>query len=449
MAPILERLRRDALSVFRAGLEAASPENAIKRALSLEDGVLSIGTIRFDLRELSGVVLLGGGKASRGMGLALWRLLADRVQQGVLSVPYGQGGILEGLHILEASHPLPDDRGVDNTRRLIRAAAETPESHLILFLISGGASSLLVHPPEGVALEDLVEMNRALLSCGAEIGEMNTVRRHVSEVKGGRLALSTYPTPFVTLIISDVPGDDPSDVGSGPSVPDATTYLDAQGVIEKYSLGDQIPQSILEYVRSGVSGDLAENPDRGDPAFSNSEAVVIANSAGSVRAACAKAEEMGYNSLLLPDPVTGDTEESALRHIEVAKHVLRGDGPVNPPACIVSGGETTVRVKGSGRGGRNQEFGLHAAIGIEGEPVVVLSADTDGADGSTDAAGAICDGQTLMRARKKRMAPASYLYNNDTYRFFQRLGDLVKTGPTGTNVMDLHVVMVGENEAAA
>ena len=449
MAQVLEGLRRDALSIFRAGLEAASPESAIRSALSLEDRVLGVGTRRYDLDQVRGVVLLGAGKASRGMALSTWRLLGDRIHEGLLSVPYGQGGVFENLNVLEASHPLPDDRGLDNTRRIIRSAESVPEGHLVFFLVSGGASSLLVLPPEGVSLEDVVSLNRELLSCGADIGEMNTVRRHVSQVKGGRLALKTYPTPFVTLIISDVPGDNPSDVGSGPTVPDSTTYLDAHRVIEKHDLSNRIPPSILNHIRDGVEGRIPQNPGGTDPAFAESDSVVIASSTDSVQAACGQAEDLGYSAISMPEPDTSDTEASALRHVEVARQILKGEGPVEPPACIVSGGETTLRVKGGGRGGRNQEFSLQACIGIADLPVVVLSADTDGVDGSTDAAGAICDGQTLRRARKARMNPASYLQNNDSYRFFHRLDDLVKTGPTGTNVMDLHIVMVGRGASGA
>ena len=444
MAQVLERLRRDALSILRSGVKAASPENAIRRALSLEDKVLSVGAKQYDLNTLRGIVLLGGGKASRGMALTLWRLLGDRVREGFLSVPYGQGGIFENLHILEASHPLPDERGLDNTRRIIHSAENIPEGHLVIFLVSGGASSLLVAPPDGVTLKEVAALNRELLVCGADVREMNRVRRHVCDVKGGKLAQKVHPAPFITLIISDVPGDDPSDVGSGPTVPDPTTYLDAQRVMDKYGLGGRISPSIVDHIRKGVEGRLAENPKDTDAVFSSSESLVIADNTDAVRAACARAERLGYRVLPVAGPVTGDTKAQAALHAEMARRILRGDGPVDPPACVVSGGETTLKIKGGGRGGRNQEFCLHATSEISGLPIVFLSADTDGSDGSTDAAGAICDGQTQRRARAERMSPANYLKNNDSYRFFQRLGDLVKTGPTGTNVMDVHILMVAE-----
>ena len=254
MAEVLERLRKDALSIFQSGVDAASPENAIRRALSLEDRILGIGARQYDLNTLRGIVLLGAGKASRGMALTLWRMLGDRIQDGLLSVPYGAGGIFERLHILEASHPLPDESGLENTRRIIHSAQNIPDGHLAVFLVSGGASSLLVAPPAGVLLEDLAALNRVLLSCGADISEVNILRRHVSEVKGGRLAKKAYPAPFVTLIISDVPGDDPSDVGSGPTVPDPTSYADAQRVIERHGLAGRIPRAIVDHIRYGVEG---------------------------------------------------------------------------------------------------------------------------------------------------------------------------------------------------
>jgi hydroxypyruvate reductase len=448
VAQILEELRKDAVSVFRAGLEAASPENAVRNALSLKDRQLGIGAKRFGLDGLGGLILLGAGKASRGMALSIWRLLGDRVREGILSVPYGQGGVFETLQILEASHPVPDDRGLDNTKRIVERAENVPDRHLVVFLVSGGASSLLVAPPDGVTLKDLVQLNRHLLASGADIGEMNTVRRHVSRVKGGRLAEVTYPAPSVTLIISDVPGDVPSDVGSGPTVPDPTTYKDAQRVLSKYGLSNHVPGSILDHIQNGVDGRIHENPTEADTVFADSEYMIVARNSDSVRAACSRAEVLGYNSLCLPEPVTGDTKERAGEHVEIARQILRGDGPVDPPACIVSGGETTLEVRGSGKGGRNQEFCLHAAAEIPDLPIVVLSGDTDGADGSTDAAGAVSDGLTFKRAKAQKMAPASYLKNSNSYGFFDRLGDLLKTGPTGTNVMDLHIIMVGEGETS-
>lgn len=444
MAQDLKKLREDALAIFRAGLEAASPENGVRNALGLEDEVLNVGSRRYDLRKTRGVILLGAGKASRRMAVSTQDVLGGWLKESVLSVPRGEGGVFNQLRLLEASHPIPDENGLANTREIMRAAREAGKDSLILFFVSGGASSLLVAPPNGIGVRDIADMNRVLLSCGADIRDANTVRKHVSEVKGGRLAEKAYPASFATLIVSDVPGDDPTVIGSGPTVPDPTTYRDAQRIVEELSLENRMPNVILGHLRRGVDGQIVENPDDKDPVFADSQTMVIASNTTSVAAACARAEKMGYRTLSLGSSVTGDTQEAAQRHVQIATQISRGRGPIGAPACVVSGGETTVKVQGGGKGGRNQEFVLHAAMEIEGMPIVVLSADTDGRDGTTDVAGAICDGKTLEHARERRMGPASYLYHNDSYDFFHRLGDLVSTGSTGTNVMDIHVMIIGK-----
>ncbi len=443
MAENFEKLRRDALLVFRAGLAAASPENAIERTLFLEGRSLHIDHRSFDLDRLEKIQVLGAGKASRRMATAVLELLDDYVTDCVISVPYGQGGVGRSFRFLEASHPLPDDRTLANTKEIIRLAARADERDLVLCLLSGGGSSLLVAPPDGVALEDIVRMNMELLASGASIADVNTVRRHVSVVKGGRLARAIHPAQSVTLAISDVPGDYLSAIASGPTVPDRTTYADAVTVLESHGLKEKMPTSVMTHLERGAAGLIEENPREGDIIFSRSSSVVIASNSVCLEGACAEASRMGYNVFRLPRPVSGDTKEASLDHARLARDILSGRGPVRPPACVVSGGETTQKVVGSGRGGRNQEFVLRASGELASLPVVLLSADTDGIDGSTDAAGAICDGKTASRCRALGMSPASYLLNNNSYEVFSRLHDLIRTGSTGTNVMDIHVMMVG------
>lgn len=444
MEKILKRLRKDAFLIFEAGLNAASATDAVLKALILEGEILRIGKREYDLSSYAQMYLLGGGKASADMAIAVHEILGDRIAAGVVSVPHGRGGKAGKIRLLEASHPEPDESGVENTEEILRVAKRAGREDLVLCVISGGGSSLLVAPVDDISLADMVEMNRALLMCGATIKEINTIRKHVSTIKGGRLARQIYPASLVTLVISDVVGNDLESIASGPTVPDTTTFEECLKVIEKYALRGRIPDTILQHLRKGADGMVEENVKEGDEAFKNSHSVVVASNSTAVKAASAKAKKMGYGVVSLLDFVMGDTHDAVQSHVQLAKKVLTKSHPVAPPACIVSGGETTVKVRGHGKGGRNQEFVLSAAAGIEGLPVTVLSVGTDGIDGSTDAAGAICDGKTAGRARRLGLDAVSYLRNNDSYNFFAQLGDLVMIGPTGTNVSDMHIIMVGK-----
>lgn len=285
------------------------------------------------------------------------------------------------------------------------------------------------------------------MGCGANIKEMNTIRKHISQVKGGRLAQIAYPAHVITLILSDVIGDKIDSIPSGPTAPDATTFLDCLKIIQKYKLKDKIPSSIYEHLKKGAQGKIEETPKPGDPIFKKVRNFIIGSNLQAREAAKQKAEELGFNTMILRRSVYGDTRRAAIKHANLAKKIQETGDPILPPACLISGGETTVKVKGTGLGGRNQEFVLSGAMKIAGlENVVILSAGTDGTDGPTDAAGAICDGKTIQRALQKGLDPKYYLDNNDSYHFFQKLGDLLKTGPTNTNVMDIHLIMVGEEK---
>lgn len=443
MEKVLKKLREDALLIFEAGLSAASAKDTVEKALILEGEALRIREREYNLSSYAKMYLLGGGKASADMAIAIHEILGDRIAAGVVSVPYGRGGKAGKIRLLETSHPEPDQSGVENTREILRVAEQAGRDDLVFCVISGGGSSLLVAPPDDISLADMVEMNRALLMCGAAIKEINTIRKHVSTIKGGRLARKIYPASLVTLVISDVVGNGLESIASGPTVPDTTSFEECLEVVEKYGLRGPIPDAILQHIQRGADGMMEESVREGDEAFKNTHTVVVASNSTAVKAASARAKEMGYRVVSLPDSVVGDTHDAAQFHVQLAKKVLMKGDPVAPPACVVSGGETTVKVSGHGKGGRNQEFALSAAAGIEDLPVVVLSLGTDGIDGSTDAAGAICDGKTTARARELRLETASYLSNNDSYNFFARLGDLVMTGPTGTNVSDIHILMIG------
>jgi glycerate 2-kinase len=340
-----------------------------------------------------------------------------------------------GVRIRVAGHPSPDPCGLRASAELIRTAAAA-RGDPIVCLISGGASSLLVRPAPPISLDDLIAVNRALLACGADIREVNTVRKHLSLVKGGGLLRFATTRPLLTLIVSDVVGDDPTDIGSGPSVPDPTTFADAMQVVDRYTLGAHLPTAVRNRLRRGVDGLERETLKPGDAAIAGTEAVVVGSNAQAVAAAADAAERLGYEALAEPSSLVGDTTEAAYAWARRIVGAIEGRR-----RCAIIGGETTVTVVGSGRGGRNQEFALAAAALLRGRRIAVLSAGTDGIDGPTDAAGAFVDGSTLDRAAAGGLDPAAALGANDSHTFFDQLGDLLRCGPTGTNVMDLKIAI--------
>jgi hydroxypyruvate reductase len=300
-------------------------------------------------------------------------------------------------------------------------------------------------PRAGITLEDKQETTRALLACGATIHEINTIRKHLSAIKGGGLAKAVYPATLVTLILSDVVGDDLDSIASGPCVPDSSSFADCQAILTKYSIGDDIPATVLLHIESGLAGNIPETPKAGEIFFKKTQNVIVASNFDALLKAKEKAIELGYNTLLLSSMIEGETRMVAANHIAIAREIQSHSQPFPQPACILSGGETTVKIKGTGKGGRNQEFTLAAAIKMAGmENVTVLCAGTDGSDGPTDAAGALADENTADRAKTAGLDPQQYLENNDSYNFFDRLNDLYKTGPTNTNVMDLRIILVGK-----
>jgi hydroxypyruvate reductase len=440
----ISQLRKDAEAIFQAGLEAVNPIHAVKKHVVLQDDSLTVGDQAYDLAEYDGIYVIGTGKASAAMGQAVEELLGGRLKRGVVNVKYGHTFPLNKIKVNEAGHPVPDEAGFRGTQEIIQLLKKTGKNDLILFLISGGGSALLPYPAEGVTLEEKQQVTRCLLEVGACIHEINAVRKHLSRVKGGRLARLAYPSTLISLMLSDVIGDDLDTIASGPTVPDENTFDDCLNILKKYNMREKIPVSVVELLEKGARGEVEETPKAGDPAFQRTQNLVIASNILAVQAAKRKAEKLGYNSLILSTFVEGETKEVARVHAAVAKEILQTGNPVPRPACVISGGETTVTIRGKGLGGRNQEFVLAAAIDIDGlENVVILSGGTDGTDGPTDAAGAIADGMTKNRALEKGMNTEQYLQENDSYHFFEPLGDLIFTGPTHTNVMDLRLVMVG------
>jgi len=440
----VSRLREDAEAVFQEGLEAVNPIRAIKKHVTLQDDRLIVGDQAYNLAEYDGIYVIGTGKASAAMAQAVEELLGKRLKEGVVNVKYGHSFPLNKIKVIEAGHPVPDEAGFHGTEEIIQLLKKTEKNDLVFFLISGGGSALLPYPAEGLTLEEKQEVTKCLLEVGACIHEINAVRKHLSRVKGGRLAKLAHPSTLISLMLSDVIGDDLDTIASGPTVPDKSTFDDCLKILEKYQIRERIPVSVVDLLEKGARGEAEETPKAGDPAFQRTQNLVIASNILAVQAAQRKAGELGYNSLILSTFIEGETREVARVHAAVAKEILQTGNPVPRPACVISGGETTVTIRGKGLGGRNQEFVLAAAIDIDGlENVVILSGGTDGTDGPTDAAGAIADGMTKNRALEKGMTAEQYLQENDSYHFFEPLGDLLITGPTHTNVMDLRLVMVG------
>jgi glycerate 2-kinase len=424
------RLRRQALAIFKAALRAANPAEAVARRLARED-----------LTRYRHIYVVGAGKAGAAMARAAERVLGRRITRGLLNVKYGHVAPLRRIELNECGHPVPDQRGVEGARRIAEIAAGAGPGDLVLCLISGGASALLPLPADPITLDEKQEVTRLLLACGASIHEINAVRKHISRIKGGQLARLAWPARVLSLLLSDVIGDDLDVIGSGPTAPDASTFARARAILEKYGIYDRAPAAIRERIESGSRGEIAETPKRGERIFTRVRNVVIGSNRLAVDAADAHARQLGFRTLVLSTFVEGETREIARMHAAIAKEIVHAGRPLRPPACVITGGETTVTLSGDGMGGRNQEFALAAAIDIAGlANVVVLSAGTDGSDGPTDAAGAIADGRTLARDPRA----AEFLSRHDSYHYFEGLHDLIVTGPTGTNVMDVRLILVGE-----
>jgi glycerate 2-kinase len=438
-------LKKDASSILRYSIKACDPDSAVRKHVQLQGGNLVANSYSYRLESKRRILVIGAGKASARMGLALERILRDRIYSGIVVTKKGYGIPLSKVEQLEGGHPLPDRDGLKATQEIIKLLSQTTKDDLVILLLSGGGSSLLISPIPGINLKDKIKFTDQLLKCGADITEINTLRKHISSVKGGGLAKMAQPASVLTLILSDVIGDRIDSIASGPTAPDRTTFADCIRIIRKYNLEDKIPSAIYRYLRSGVEGKVEETPKPGNPIFRKVRNVIIGSNRLALQAAKEKAEDLGYNTMILPRPVAGDTTKAAINHIELIRKIKYTGKPLRPPACVISGGETTVKIKGKGLGGRNQEFTLVMALGITGmKSIVFLSAGTDGTDGPTDAAGAFCDGDTIRRALRRGMVAQHYLEKNDSYHFFKKLDDLIITGPTYTNVMDIHLGLIGK-----
>ncbi|WP_274425973.1 glycerate kinase type-2 family protein [Chelativorans sp. YIM 93263] len=410
-------------SLFHAAVAAADPKTTIPAHLPA--------------RPKGRTVVIGAGKGAAQMAQAFEEAW-DGPLEGAVVTRYGYGAPTEQIEVIEAAHPVPDAAGLKGARRLLDLVQDLTEDDLVVALVCGGGSALLPAPPGELTLEDEIAINEALLASGAPISAMNTVRKHFSAIKGGRLAAAAHPARVVSLIVSDIPGDDPALVSSGPTVPNTATRQDAQAVIEAYGL--QLPEAALRHLQSTE----ADAPQPDDPRFSRNEVHVIASAARSLEAAAAEAGRQGINAVILSDAIEGEAREIGSVHAAIAREVALRDRPFAKPVLMLSGGETTVTIREKGgRGGRNTEFLLSLALGIDGvESISAFAADTDGIDGSEDNAGAFADHATALRLRKAGHDPKTLLAKHDAWGAFDVLGDLFMPGPTGTNVNDLRAVLV-------
>lgn len=448
--------RESALAILHAALAAADPRLAIRRALQRHGDRLVVLGREYDLTRIEHVFVVGFGKAGASMAQAVEEIVGERIARGWVNVKYGHlvppksaGSVSphtsERIHVHEAGHPLPDANTQLGTSKILELLESAEDNDLIICLISGGGSALLELPVEGVSLDDLRTLTDALLRSGATINEMNALRKHLSQVKGGQLARHTRAR-IISLILSDVIGSSLDAIASGPTVPDTTTFGNALGVVEARGIRAQLPASILTHLERGARGEIPDTPKPLDASlFTRVQNVLVADNAIACQAALQAAQERGLNALLLSTYIQGEAREVARVLVAVAREITASGRPLSRPACIVAGGETTVTVRGNGKGGRNQELALAAAIEMGGTNtvgVLVLSAGTDGTDGPTDAAGALADTTTLPRAAQLGLDPRAALANNDAYPFFAALDDLIITGPTNTNVNDIMLVLV-------
>lgn len=438
-----EELRRDLHDIFQAALQAVDPAEAIRTHVRRTGQQLHVADRVYDLGDYDTLSVIGVGKAGAAMAMAVEALLGDHLRGGHVIVKYGHGGLLRHITLHEAGHPIPDEAGIRATRTLINFVQEMGPRNLIICLISGGGSALSPAPVEGITLAEKQEVTRLLLACGATIHEINALRKHISQIKGGQLARLASPATLITLVLSDVVGDALDVIASGPTVPDTSTFADCLEILRKYQLLGTIPAPVRQHLQAGAAATIPETPKPGDPIFAQTQTVLVGRNFQALEAASRAAAALGYRPLILSSAIEGETREVAKVHAGIAKEVLASGHPIAAPACILSGGETTVTLRGQGTGGRNQEFALALALDIRDVPgIAALSAGTDGTDGPTDAAGAFADGTTCRRAEQCGLQPRTALERNDAYPFFARLGDLLITGPTQTNVMDVRIMLI-------
>lgn len=422
---------------------AADPEEAVHRYFRLRGEVLRVGDIDYFLSRFQRIFVIGAGKASVRMAKAVERVVGQQVSGGLVITCRGPANRLRNILVRGAGHPLPDEDGVKATEEMLELVEPLTDQDLVICVISGGGSALLTAPVDGVSVTDLQRANKILLSSGMAIHEINTVRKHLSRVKGGKLAEAIHPASVISLVMSDVIGDRVDVIASGPTAKDNTTAQDAVDVLNKKGLWEKVPRSVRDALIGGAKEQIGGPPEISE-VFGRVHHQIVGSNRLSLLAAEKKAKKMGMSTMILSSSVAGQSSEIAQFYVALAREIREHNHPIRPPACLIAGGETTVNVVGKGKGGRCQEMALAVAMGIQDVPgVVFMAAGTDGVDGPTDAAGAMVDSETVDKASGLDLDPEDYLLENDSYNFFRELQCLINTGPTGTNVMDLHILLVG------
>jgi glycerate 2-kinase len=434
--------REVAEEIFMAGVRSVLPEKLITGKMKLEGSMLTVGDHNVQLDGIKNIYVIGAGKASAAMGHYVESILGNRITGGHIVVKYGYSCKLKRIKVTEAGHPVPDVSGFKATEEIIKISSQATENDLVICLISGGASALLADLPEGLLPEELYIVNNLLIRCGATINEINCVRKHLSRIKGGQLTRIIRPAQLLTIILSDVTGNPLEVIGSGPTVPDSSTFNDALKVIENYNLTTDITSGVLKYLKDGSHGDHPETPKPGDPLFEGTINILAGTNQIALEASKNKAVSLGFKTYIIDAELHGDVESVCESVLNMAES-FKNNKDIQKPACLLYGGETTIKIRGNGRGGRNQHLALSASIKLRNIPgITLLSAGTDGTDGPTNAAGAVADGDTFRNAISLNENPENYLYEFNSYSFFKRVGGLIVTGPTFTNVMDLVVVLV-------
>lgn len=429
--------RQVTLDCLTAGIKAADPAQLTQETVSVSGATLTVGETSSSLDEFDEIIVLGGGKAAGVVAAELESILGERLTGGcvVTTTPVDT----ESVELLPGDHPVPGEASLNSTQQLLSAAAAADERTLVVGVITGGGSALLAAPADGLSLQDLQSTTQSLLDCGATIDEINAVRKHLSAIKGGRLAATVAPAQVCCLVLSDVVGNDLETIASGPFVPDSSSYRTAQAVIDRYDC--RVPQAVRRRLQAGVAGTTEETPGVDSPVFDRSSTTLLGENMVAVRAAAEQAQTEGFEPLVLSSRIRGESRAAAATQVAIAEEMRSTGEPVSPPAVIVSGGETTVTVQGDGTGGPNQEFVVAAGLELDEPGVVVAAVDTDGIDGVTDAAGGIVDSETISTEQAR-----TALADNDTYTALERTEALIRTGATGTNVNDLRVIVVPESD---
>jgi len=434
--------RAAAESVFMAAVQSVLPGRLIGNLVSLRGQELKVGDKTWDLNSIDRIFVGGAGKASAAMGHYVESILGKRITAGIILTRYGHSCSLKHIDVIEAGHPVPDDNGFEGTKLLKEMAGWANEKDLFILLISGGGSALMADHPGSISSSDILVLNDVLVKSGADIREMNIIRKHLSDVKGGNLARHIWPAECCTIIISDVTGDDPEIIASGPVTADSSTYGDALHIIDYKGIAGKMPPAVIDYLHQGAAGNIPETPKPGDPVFSKTTTIIAGNNMIALRAAEEKANVLGFESYVITSEMFGDPAGACNYIIETSLR-YRNDKSVNKPVCLLFGGETALSVSGSGKGGRNQHLALIAAEKLKDLPgITLLAAGTDGNDGNTEMAGAVVDSNTSQVASRKNADLQKYLDNFDSYSFFRITGGHINTGPTLTNVMDIVIVLI-------